>query len=78
MKDFFQAVTQHIKGAIDEEEIRRAEICNTCELKERRDYVDFLHSKIVEINGFVCTKCECPLATKIFAKDKKNICSKWG
>lgn len=77
MKDFFQAVTQHIKGAIDKEEIRRAEICNTCELKERRIYADFLHSKIVEINGFVCTKCDCPLATKIFAKDKKNICSKW-
>jgi len=78
MIDFFQAITQHVKGKITEEAIQRANVCADCPLKEKRSYSDFLNSQIVEINGFVCSKCDCPLATKIFAKDKKHICDKWG
>lgn len=77
MLDFIQAVTKHAKGEIGEEEQRRAVICGGCPEKERRAYADFLDSKIVEVNGFVCKKCSCPLATKIFAKDEKNKCPKW-
>lgn len=77
MKDFFQAIAKHVKGNFSEKELSRAKTCQSCDLKEKRKYADFLDSKIVEINGFVCTKCDCPLATKLFAKEKENICSKW-
>lgn len=77
MIDFIQALGQHIKGKIGEEEKRRAAICSSCPLKELRGYAEILDSKMIEINGYVCTLCDCPLATKIFAKDKKNICLEW-
>jgi hypothetical protein len=77
MLDFLQSVTSHIKGTISSEEKRRAEICGKCPEKEKRNYADFLDSKIVELNGYVCTRCDCPLATKIFAKNEKNKCVKW-
>ena len=77
MLDFLQALKAHAKGDIGTEEERRSAICQECPEKEPRLYAEFLDSKIVELNGFVCTRCACPLATKIFAKDKKNICPKW-
>jgi hypothetical protein len=79
MLDFLQALKAHAGGDISTEEIRRSAICQECPEKEQRFYAEFLDSKIVELNGFVCTRCACPcpLATKIFAKDKKNICPKW-
>lgn len=77
MKDFLQALTQHIKGEAGKEEKRRAAICAKCPLKEVRLYAEILNSKMQEINGFVCLECGCPLATKIFAKEQDNICLKW-
>lgn len=77
MIDFLQAVTKHIKGTISGEDKRRANICAKCPEKEKRNYADFLDSKITEVNGYVCTRCDCPLATKIFAKNENNICPKW-
>jgi hypothetical protein len=77
MLDFLQALKAHTKGEIGEEEQRRAAICQTCPEKEQRIYAEFLESKIIEINGLVCTRCSCPLATKIHAKDEKNKCLKW-
>lgn len=75
--DFLQALKQHVKGETGEEEKRRAAICAECPLKEIRLYAQIFDAKMEEINGYVCTKCDCPLATKIFAKEQKNICPKW-
>lgn len=77
MIDFIQALGQHVRGKIGIEEKRRATICSNCPLKELRGYAEILNSKMIEINGYVCTECDCPLATKIFAKEEKNICLKW-
>lgn len=77
MLDFLQALKQHFTEDIGEEEKRRAEICGSCPSKEVRAYAQILDSKMVELNGYVCTECSCPLATKIFAKEDKNICPKW-
>jgi hypothetical protein len=77
MVDFIQALGRHIKGDVTDLQKERATECASCEDKEQRVYADILDSKMVEINGYVCTRCDCPLATKIFAKGKKNICNKW-
>lgn len=75
--DFLQALKQHVKGEAGEEQKRRADICAGCPLKEVRLYAQIFDSKMEEINGYVCTECDCPIATKIFAKEEKNICPKW-
>ena len=77
MLDFIQALAKHYTETPGPIQIERAAECAACSLKELRDYATFLDSKIEKVNGYVCTKCDCPLATKIFAKDKKNICPKW-
>lgn len=77
MIDFLQAIVQHSKNKHTELSTERAEVCKGCEFKKEGLIPIFLNSKIEEINGFECEKCGCPLATKIFAKDKKNICDKW-
>lgn len=78
MLDFTHALIKHARAkGIDHLQKERAEVCTECPEKEIRNYATFLNSKIVEINGYVCTRCDCPLATKIFAEDKKNICPLW-
>jgi len=77
MKDFLQALAHHIRGEVTQEEERRANICAECPLKELKTYSRIFDSKMEDINGYVCTECGCPLATKIFAKEPENICPKW-
>lgn len=77
MIDFIQAIGKHINNEHTDESFARASICSRCEFKEQKFYAEFLNSEIVEINGFVCGLCDCPLATKIFAQDEKNKCEKW-
>lgn len=77
MVDFLQAMAQHLTGKDTKEAQRRAEICAACPDKETRSYAKILEAKMVEINGFVCLECSCPLATKIHAKEENNICPKW-
>lgn len=75
--DFLQAIIAHSNDKQTELSLERAKVCAGCEFKEKRFYASFLNSKIEEVNGFVCILCDCPIATKIFAKKKKNICTKW-
>jgi len=77
MIDFFNALTKSLKGNHTEESLRRSEICANCTLKEKRFYADFVKAEIKEVQGFVCTECRCPIATKIFATEPENICEKW-
>jgi len=77
MKDLLQAFAQHLKGEVTEEAERRVKICQACPLKELKIYSRIFDSKMEDINGYVCTECGCPLATKIFAKEPENICPKW-
>ena len=77
MKDFINALLKHSKDEHTNESFSRASICSRCEFKKEAVYATFLNSEIKEINGFVCGLCDCPLATKIFAQDEKNICDKW-
>lgn len=77
MVDFIQALSQHITGTVTKEAKRRVDICAECPLKELRDYARIFNSKMEDVNGYVCTLCDCPLATKIFAKKPDNICPEW-
>ena len=77
MLDFLQALKRCINDEYGEEEERRAAICADCPLKEKRFYADILNAKMENINGYVCTACGCPIATKVFALEKEHICDKW-
>ena len=77
MIDFINALTKSLKGKHTEESRRRSEICAKCPLKEEKFYADFVKAEIKEVQGFVCTVCSCPIATKIFATETENICEKW-
>jgi len=77
MIDFINALTKSLKSKHTPESKRRAEICATCPLKEQRFYADFVKAEIIEVQGFVCTLCSCPIATKVFATEPENICAKW-
>jgi hypothetical protein len=75
--DFIQALAKSLKQEHTPESKRRAEICAKCPLKEKRFYADFIDAEIKEVQGFVCTLCDCPIATKVFAIEPKNICTEW-
>ena len=77
MIDFIKALTKSLKSKHTEESRRRSEICATCPFKEKRFYADFVKAEIIEVEGHVCTLCACPIATKVFATEKENICHKW-
>ena len=78
MLDFLQALKQNITGEVTEEAKRRAYICAECPTKKLSSYTEILNAVMVDIDGYMCTgHCSCPLATKIFAKEQKNICPKW-
>ena len=77
MIDFIKALAKSVKGKHTEETRRRAEICAKCPLKEKRFYADFVKAEIKAVEGYVCTLCACPIATKVFATEKENICHKW-
>lgn len=77
MIDFIQALTKSIKQKHTQESSRRSKICALCTSKEKRFYADFVKAEIKEVEGYVCTECKCPIATKVFATEKDNICPKW-
>ena len=77
MIDFIKALAKSLKNKHTEESRRRSEICAKCPLKEKRFYADFVKAEIIEVEGYVCTLCACPIATKVFATENENICHKW-
>jgi hypothetical protein len=81
MMDFIKALEKSTNSKHTKESRRRAEICAKCPLKEKRFYADFFKAEIIEVEGFVCLggQClhPCPIATKVFATESKNMCKKW-
>lgn len=77
MIDFINSLANSLKGSNTPESKRRSEICAKCPLKEKRLYAEFVNAEIKDVQGYVCTLCHCPIATKIFATESKNICKEW-
>ena len=77
MLDIMQALIKNAKSDFGVEERRRAEICVKCPEMKDGFYSDFFNSVIIEVKGKVCNQCSCPISSKVFAKDKENICKKW-
>jgi len=77
MIDFINALTKSLKQEHTAESRRRAEICAACPHKEKRFYASFVNAEIKDVEGYVCSLCACPIATKVFATEPKNICTEW-
>lgn len=77
MIDFINSLTKSIKGQHTPESLRRAKICAECPLKEKRFYADFLNAEIIEVQGYACTVCGCPIASVIHTNNPDIICDKW-
>jgi len=77
MIDFINALTKSLTSKHTDETLRRSKICAGCPEKSKKFYADFVNAEIKEVEGYVCDRCACPIATKVFAKDKNNICDKW-
>ncbi len=65
-----------IKGNTTEEHKRRSEICNKCELKEYGDILSVINDELINVIGFRCGECGCPLIAKIRSTDKCPL-KKW-
>lgn len=78
MRDFLQALKKNLKQEHTTESKRRSEICAGCTEKSKALYSEFVKAEIKEVQGYVCNRCGgCPIATKVFATEDKNICDKW-
>lgn len=77
MIDFINALTKSINGKHTQESRRRAEICAECPLKEKRFYADFVNAEIIDVQGYACLNCGCPIASIVFTENPKKICEKW-
>jgi hypothetical protein len=77
MKDFLKAVKKNANKEFGKEEFRRADICGQCDEKEKRVYSEIVNAIMKELKGYACTRCDCPISTKVFATQEKNICDKW-
>jgi hypothetical protein len=77
MIDFINALTKSLASKHTDETLRRSNICAGCPEKSKKFYAKFVNAQIIEVEGYVCDRCACPIATKVFAKEKNNICNKW-
>jgi len=60
---------------VRERALLRSKVCDGCEYAKKGIVEEFIQDDIVEISGYVCTKCTgCPLKAKIRADEK---CIKW-
>ena len=69
-----RAWSQVLRGVTTDEHRRRAQICHGCTLKTYKWFADFPNDELIEVKGYVCTVCDCPLVAKIRSPE---ICKKW-
>jgi hypothetical protein len=77
MIDFINALASSITGKHTTESLRRSNICAQCPEKSKKFYAAIVNAEIKDVQGYACDRCACPIATKVFAKDKNDICTKW-
>jgi len=71
------------KSEVSEElAIKRAKKCSTCPYKSfSKTLKAFVKDDIIEVEGYVCMKCEgiikCPLSAKVRSKDVKCPNNEW-
>lgn len=67
-----------LKKETAEEAKRRASICQECPHAVVGTYEKFMpDNSLKEIQGLKCDVCECPLSTKLRAKDAHCPLGKW-
>lgn len=55
----------------------RAVECAKCPFSESKWYAELINDEMTDIEGMVCTKCDCPLSTKLRSKEETCPESKW-
>lgn len=55
---------------------KKAGVCETCVNARYSKYIDFVQDELVQVKGFVCDACGCPLISKIRSGDKCPL-NKW-
>lgn len=55
----------------------RALVCSTCEFAKKSKLIGLLKDEIVEVQGYKCEKCSCPLSAKV--RQSVELCplKKW-
>lgn len=56
---------------------KRAEICFGCPQKKHGTITDFVNDKLIEIKGYFCGECLCPLSAKVRSKNETCDLGKW-
>jgi len=68
----------YIKGKTPEFAIKRKEICKKCPFAKMGTYEKWMPEKeLKEIKGLMCSKCECPLSTKLRSENEKCPLNNW-
>lgn len=58
--------------------IRRAKHCNDCEHKVFSKTINaFVKDELIEVSGFICGQCSCPLSAKTRSKNEQCPIGKW-
>ena len=63
-------------GITTTEHKRRAIICESCPSRKYKKYLDFIDDDLIEVRGFVCGECGCPLIRKVRSEDNCQL-KKW-
>lgn len=56
---------------------KRAEFCGVCEFAVKKKYLDEINDEVEIINGYVCSKCSCPLSAKLRVADESCPLGLW-
>lgn len=57
------------KGLTTVEHKRKANICKGCPSRKYSKHLDFINDELIDVKGFVCSECGCPLIAKIRSTD---------
>lgn len=78
MFNIIEGWKKYLQGETSGLEKKRAEICRVCPHAVVGTYEKLMPDfQLKEIQGLKCTKCICPLSTKLRAKDEKCPLGKW-
>ena len=65
------------EDTVDPETIRRAKICASCPKAKKKPILQWVGDDIKEIEGYLCTQCECPISAKIRQDVDRCPFKKW-
>lgn len=78
INNIFEGWSRYLGGEITELEKQRAKICQACPEAVKGSYEKLMPDySLKEVQGYKCGVCDCPLSTKLRAKDETCPLGKW-